>query len=117
MHHSFLEYFAAIGLSRELEDIDLGTLVNEPRWREILTLLAGIIGESKDVTQQLTDFLSRDPWNMIWMLNCCSSRLIVHWNVKCLQSQQRLLAAKVKQCLYSGSGRLDSGSGLKLGSD
>ena len=46
MHHSFLEYFAAIGLSRELDTFEIEHLVAQPRWREILTLLAGIIGEN-----------------------------------------------------------------------
>lgn len=77
MHHSFLEYFAAIGLSKSLNNFDIGTLVNQPRWAEILTLLSGIIGESEDVAPILQKFIETssneydvDAKKLIFAMDC-----------------------------------------------
>ena len=54
MHYSFLEYYAAIGLlSRDFHS-EVPNLVNNPRWREILTLMFGILSEQQDITDLLT---------------------------------------------------------------
>lgn len=109
MHHSFLEYFAAVGLSRELDQIDLGALVNEPRWREILTLLSGIIGESKDVSPIINRFLESgstehdvDAKLLLFAIDCALECEVPS------ESAQRLLSSGIKLCLESGPGRLDS---------
>ena len=60
MHHSFLEYYTALGL---LED---DTYISEafeyaltPRWSEIVTLMFGILGEQIDVTERLKQLGTR----------------------------------------------------------
>lgn len=116
MHHSFLEYFAAIGLSRELELADFGSLVNEPRWREILTLLAGIIGESKDVSPIINNFLESgatehdvDAKLLLFAIDCALECEVPS------ESAQRLLATNIKLSLESGPARLDSWVRAEIG--
>jgi predicted phosphodiesterase len=107
MHHSFLEYFAAIGLNREIETIDIEALVREPRWREILTLLAGIIGENADVSPIIKRFLPSksdhdvDAKLLLFAMDCALECEIPS------ESAQRLISNGIKDCLIDGSGRLD----------
>lgn len=108
MHHSFLEYFAAIGLSRSLAETDLGTLVEEPRWSEILTLLAGIIGESEDVAPILEKFLLPTPnyydvdaKKLIFAMDCALECEVPS------EAAQRLLSKYMVNCLKEGPARLD----------
>ena len=54
MHHSFLEYYTALGLieeDRRIEEAFVYALT--PRWSEIVTLMFGILGEQTDVTERL----------------------------------------------------------------
>ena len=108
MHHSFLEYFAAIGLSRDLEHTDIGALVREPRWREILTLLAGIIGENEDVSPVIDIFLKSgssehdvDAKLLLFAIDCALECEVPS------EAAQRLLSNNIKKCLVHGPGRLD----------
>lgn len=110
MHHSFLEYFAAIGLSRELDSlVDIGELVREPRWREILTLLAGIIGENSDVSPIIKRFISSgnpaepdvDAKLLLFAIDCALECEVPS------EAAQRILSNSIKECLVSGPGRLD----------
>jgi hypothetical protein len=116
MHHSFLEYFAAIGLSRELEHTDIGALVGEPRWREILTLLAGIIGENEDVSPIIKRFLDSgssehdvDAKLLLFAIDCALECEVPS------ESAQRLLSTSIKECLKHGPGRLDSWVRAEIG--
>ncbi len=116
MHHSFLEYFAAIGLSRELEQTNLEMLVREPRWREILTLLAGIIGENEDVSPIIKRFLDSnlsehdvDAKLLLFAIDCALECEVPS------ESAQRLLAVNIKNCLQNGAGRLDSWVRAEIG--
>ena len=108
MHHSFLEYFAAIGLSRELESIDISAYVREPRWREILTLLAGIIGENEDVSPIIRRFLEAgksepdvDAKLLLFAIDCALECEVPS------ETAQRMLAIGIKDCLKNGPGRQD----------
>ncbi|MHB8149809.1 MAG: NACHT domain-containing protein [Desulfobulbia bacterium] len=116
MHHSFLEYFAAIGLSRELELIESKDLVHEPRWREILTLLAGIIGENEDVSPIIKRFLNSgssehdvDAKLLLFAIDCALECEVPS------ESAQRLLSVSIKGCLEHGPGRLDSWVRAEIG--
>ena len=119
MHHSFLEYFAAIGLSKDLETIDVGSLVTEPRWHEILTLLAGIIGENEDVAPIIARFMSPhsserdfDARALLFAIDCALECDIPS------EAAQRLLRDNIYASLSTGSARLDpwvrSEIGLRL---
>lgn len=108
MHHSFLEYFAAIGLSKNLSGSNLGSLVNEPRWAEILTLLAGIIGENEDVAPVLEQFLLSgaekydvDSKTLVFAMDCALECEVPS------EAAQRLLAKNIVSCILQGPGRLD----------
>ena len=54
MHYSFLEYYAAIGF---LQDPDGFSIVSDfalnQRWREVVTLMFGILGEQADITNNI----------------------------------------------------------------
>lgn len=116
MHHSFLEYFAAVGLSRELENTDIGAFVREPRWLEILTLLAGIIGESEDVSPIIKRFLLSgssehdvDAKLLLFAIDCAMECEVPS------ETAQRLLSNGIKECLKHGAGRLDSWVRAEIG--
>ena len=56
MHHSFLEYYAAVGLlARDFEKEVYG-LATHPHWRDVITLMFGLWSEYQDITP-LTDRL------------------------------------------------------------
>jgi hypothetical protein len=50
MHHSFLEYYAALGLCATEYIGEMAVLSRLPRWREVVTLLAGIVGDHEDIS-------------------------------------------------------------------
>ena len=54
MHYSFLEYYTALGF---LEDEDgfatVGEFALNQRWREVVTLMFGILGEQSDITDSV----------------------------------------------------------------
>ena len=54
MHYSFLEYYTAIGfLDRSHGVRNVAQLALNPRWREVVTLMFGILGEQGDITKDL----------------------------------------------------------------
>ena len=66
MHHSFLEYYAAIGLSSTSYLEQLPQMARVPRWRDIISLLAGIVSDAGDATPIISALLSvRDGFENI----------------------------------------------------
>ena len=60
MHHSFLEYYTALGLLEDDANIDEAfAYALTPRWSEIVTLMFGILGEQVDVTERLRQLGTR----------------------------------------------------------
>lgn len=57
MHYSFLEYYAAAGLLAGDYLAEIGAVAENPRWKEVVTLLFGILSEQGDVTLALTKVL------------------------------------------------------------
>ncbi len=109
MHHSFMEYFAAVGLNRELEKLDLPMLVTQTRWLEILTLLAGIIGESEDIAPVLgriigdgSKFGEVDAKLLIFAIDCALECEVPS------EAAVRLLSGSVKLCLQKGPAKCDA---------
>ena len=115
MHHSFLEYFAAIGLSLELQKVNLEDLVHKPRWHEILTLLSGIIGENADIAPILSRFLSSGRGNDVdakllsFSMDCALESEIPS------ETAQRLLAKHLAECIRRGPARVDPWVRAELG--
>lgn len=109
MHHSFMEYFAAVGLSRDLEEVDVTPLVNQPRWAEVLTLLAGLIGETEDVAPILSRIIGPDgsrygevdAKQLLFSLDCALECEIPS------EAAIRLLFLSIRKCLERGPGRSD----------
>ena len=60
MHYSFIEYYAAAGLLSG-EHVDaVSTLSANPRWRDVTTLLFGMLSEQGDITPHLKGLLSSE---------------------------------------------------------
>lgn len=57
MHYSFLEYYAAAGLLSRNFIEDVPKLASNPRWKDVITLLFGILSEQGDVTPLLKAIL------------------------------------------------------------
>lgn len=57
MHHSFLEYYAAQGLKSRLDSGEVAKLALQPRWREVVTLLAGLISDEGDISPLIEELL------------------------------------------------------------
>lgn len=57
MHYSFLEYYAAAGLlSNDYLNV-LPEVADNPRWKDVITLLFGILSEQGDVTPALRSII------------------------------------------------------------
>ena len=60
MHHSFLEYYAAVGfLAREFEK-EIPALANHPYWRDVITLMFGLLSEHQDISHLLTKMVQHE---------------------------------------------------------
>jgi hypothetical protein len=121
MHHSFLEYFGAIGLSLDLHNVDLEELVLLPRWHEILTLLAGIIGEDADVAPVLRRFLKSKNKNLNPDIDAKLLMFAIDCALECeipCEGAQRLIAESITECVKYGPAQRDpwvrSEIGLRL---
>lgn len=117
MHHSFLEYFAAIGLSREIDSCNIEDLVAQPRWHEILTLLSGIIGDASDVAPILNRFLGAgskvddvDAKLLTFAIDCALESDVPS------EAALRLLARAVRDNVISGPAKVDPWVREELGS-
>jgi hypothetical protein len=108
MHHSFLEYFAAVGLSQSLEHEDFAALVNEPRWHEILTLLSGIIGDNQDIAPIIERILTATAVGvetnarlLLFAMDCALECDVPS------EAAQRLIGQSIKNCIEQEAGRVD----------
>ncbi|MDF1752770.1 MAG: metallophosphoesterase [Verrucomicrobiales bacterium] len=109
IHHSFLEYFAAWALCSEFESIDLHHLVREPRWHEVLTLVAGIVGESEDAAPVIKKILDTpspadcvDARDLIFAMDCALESDVPS------EGAVRVLSNAIRSCLTNGACRVDS---------
>jgi len=121
MHHSFLEYFGAIGLSLDIQNVDLEELVLLPRWHEILTLLAGIIGEDHDVAPVLRRFLTSNGKNKTPDIDAKLLTFAIDCALECevpSEGAQRLISESITDCVKNGPAQRDpwvrSEIGLRL---
>lgn len=121
MHHSFLEYFAAIGLSLDIQNVDLEKLVLLPRWHEILTLLAGIIGENHDVAPVLRRFLTSNCKTPPPDIDAKLLTFAIDCALECevpSEGAQRLISESITDCVKNGPAQRDpwvrSEIGLRL---
>ena len=104
MHHSFLEYYAAVGiLAKDLSE-ELPALVANPQWRDVVTLLFGLLSEHRDISAYIQCVLELDPD----MEEITNHRLLlgiecaVECDVPPLETQ-RLLGNHLRHSLVSGA--------------
>ena len=117
MHHSFLEYYAAIGFLNRHELIDNAPdFVLNQRWREVVTLMFGILGEQGDITSYIQNLCKGDSKSeqitvtrLMLALDCA-----LECDVPPVATQQ-FLAQQVRTVLTDGSGRVVSDVRNELG--
>ena len=106
MHYSFLEYYAAAGLLAR-EDVDaVSTLSANPRWRDVTTLLFGMLSEQGDITSLLKRLLSSESrseviakYKTVLALDCANECDVPP------EEAQEVLATAVHATISSGAGR------------
>ena len=106
MHHSFLEYYTALGLIEEDRYIEEAfAYALTPRWSEIVTLMFGILGDHTDVTERLKQLgRQRDDYDLI-----TASRLAIAFDcaLECdvpPEATQEYLAREVHALMSNGPG-------------
>lgn len=107
MHYSFLEYYAAAGLlSRDFLAV-VPPLSSNPRWKDVITLLFGILSEQGNVTPLLERILEDDTttteaiskYKTFLALDCASECDVPP------EATQDLLANEIYRTLTQGAGR------------
>ena len=106
MHYSFLEYYAAAGLLSGEQVNAVSALSANPRWRDVTTLLFGMLSEQGDITLLLKGLLSSESsseviskYKMVLALDCANECDVPP------EESQELLAAAVHATISSGAGR------------
>ncbi len=110
MHYSFLEYYAAAGL---LGMPELASLVSRiamvPRWKDVTTLLFGVLSEQGDVTPVLEKILDGEElgeqiagYRLLLALECASECDVPP------ERSQILLATHLDRCLSGGAGKFSA---------
>lgn len=106
MHYSFLEYYAAAGLLANDYSALLPKLSSNPRWRDVTTLLFGILSEQGDVTNVLKTILEEnnvpdaiEKYKLLLALECASECDVPP------EAAQVILAQAIYETLSKGAGR------------
>ncbi len=107
VHHSFLEYYLALGLQAVMP-VEQSRL-RDPKWREVVVLLAGLLGDQGNA-QPLFQLLLQDAddgddvsaYRLILAVDCATECDVPSEHI------QRLIAAAIQQAMASGAGRGDS---------
>ena len=117
MHYSFLEYYTAIGFLDQPDSLNtVSEFALNPRWREVVTLMFGILGEQSDITDHIkyltkghseTDGITVN--RLLLALDCALECDVPP------EETQRYLAEEVNAVLTSGSGRYVAEVRVELG--
>lgn len=106
MHFSFLEYYTAAGLLATDYEQVLTRLSKNPRWKDVTTLMFGILSDYRDVTPDLRTLLRDDTaagliteYKLLLALDCASECDVPP------ESAQDLLGDAVFKSLSMGAGR------------
>ena len=106
MHYSFLEYYAAAGLLAREDVSGVSKLSANPRWRDVTTLLFGMLSEQGDITPLLKGLLSSESrsesiskYKTLLALDCANECDVPP------EESQELLATAVHATISSGAGR------------
>ena len=106
MHYSFLEYYAAAGLLAGDQANAITALAANPRWRDVTTLLFGMLSEQGDITLLLKGLLTGETpseeiskYKTVLALDCANECDVPP------EESQELLAAAVHATISTGAGR------------
>ncbi len=104
MHHSFLEYYAAVGILAQDLNSELKSLAISSQWRDVTTLLFGLLSEHSDISPYIQSVLELDSEveeitndKLLLALECA-----VECDVPPVETQ-KLLANRLRQSLSSGA--------------
>jgi hypothetical protein len=106
MHYSFLEYYTAAGLlSTDYSEV-LSRLSRNPRWKDVTTLMFGILSDHSDVTIQLQNLLRDETsageitkYKLLLGMDCASECDVPP------EGAQDLLADEIYRTVANGAGR------------
>ena len=106
MHYSFLEYYTAAGLlSTDYSEV-LSRLSRNPRWKDVTTLIFGILSDHSDVTLQLQSLLADETdadeitkYKLLLGMDCASECDVPP------EGAQDLLAEEIYRTVANGAGR------------
>jgi hypothetical protein len=106
MHFSFLEYYTAAGLLAQDYSQVLTRLSRNPRWKDVTTLMFGILSDHSDVTPELRTLLCDDTeagqitqYKLLLGMDCASECDVPP------EGAQDLLADALYDAIASGAGR------------
>lgn len=106
MHYSFLEYYTAIGFLEDPQRVKKASQFSvHQRWREVLTLMFGVIGEQRDITPDIEKLCAGHDRSEVITVN----RLMLAFDcaLECdvpPEATQRFLAREAHKVISSGSG-------------
>lgn len=107
MHHSFLEYYTALGFIEDESNMeDAFSLALTARWYEIVTLMFGIMDEHIDVTPKIRGLC--EYGNSLDSVTAQRLELALDCALECdvpPEATQRYLADQVAKMMSSGAGR------------
>jgi hypothetical protein len=109
MHYSFLEYYTATGLlSSDYSEL-LTRLSRNPRWKDVTTLMFGLLSDHTDVTDKLEVLLRDDTsaglitkYKLLLAMDCASECDVPP------EGAQNLLAEEIYNTIASGAGRFST---------
>lgn len=109
MHYSFLEYYTATGLlSSDYTEL-LTRLSRNPRWKDVTTLMFGILSDHTDVTDKLEILLRDDTpaglitkYKLLLAMDCASECDVPP------EGTQNLLADEIFNTVSNGAGRFSA---------
>lgn len=109
MHHSFLEYYAAVGLALKQDTRFIANHAKERRWQEVISLTAGLIGDQAGGVAPLIDKLLESPTkeegvtqsHLLFAFDCALECDVPP------ERTQRALVVAVEGAMTSGPGRVD----------
>lgn len=109
MHHSFFEYYVAQGMLLRGGLDALGSHVLEARWREVISLVVGILGDVADPTPVVSNVLASSSQaeevsgeRLLFALDCALECDVAP------EATQRAIAEAVTESVRTGPARVDA---------
>ncbi|MEJ1337000.1 MAG: metallophosphoesterase [Candidatus Sedimenticola sp. (ex Thyasira tokunagai)] len=106
MHHSFLEYYAAVGfLEEDHYSKNASSVALSPRWREVITLMFGLLSEQGDITPFLEEIAKETE--VADQVTLSRLLLAIDCALECdvpPEKAQQYLATEIEKVLANGVG-------------